>query len=330
MVHQLGLFYTSIVIFFISIISFIYFRKFAKIINLIDHPSNDNIHTRPIVTSGGIVFVTLLSITLILFYIINDNFLQFLPNNYFILWSSIVTLSAISFYDDLKKIHPSIRLVVQISVTMICMSALNLSNFFLPLKLTIFLFVYFWVYLINIINFTDGSDGFLTTNSIVFFLTIIIFQLNSQITISLYLASFILPMLLAFIIFNKPPAKIFMGDTGSVLLGFLIGYISLEFIINGHINLIVSLLAYTILDCTMTLIIKTMKGNYPWARMFDYYFLIPIKNNKKHFRTFYANLIYNFLNLIIIIIQILYDIELLCIASIGMSLILIRYYKNTK
>jgi phospho-N-acetylmuramoyl-pentapeptide-transferase len=196
--------------------------------------------------------------------------------------------------------------------------------------LTIFLFVYFWVYLINIINFTDGSDGFLTTNSIIFFLTIIIFQLNSQITISFYFASFILPMLLAFFIFNKPPAKIFMGDTGSVLLGFLIGYIALESIINGHINLIVSLLAYTILDCTLTLIIKTMKGNYPWARMFDYYFLIPIKKDKKHFRTFYANLIYNFLNLIIIIIQILYDIELLCIVSIGMSLILIRYYRNTK
>jgi UDP-N-acetylmuramyl pentapeptide phosphotransferase/UDP-N-acetylglucosamine-1-phosphate transferase len=138
MVHQLGLFYTSIVIFFISIISFIYFRKFAKIINLIDHPSNSNIHTRPIVTSGGIVFVTLLSITLILFYIINDNFVQFLPNNYFILLSSIVTLSVISFYDDLKKLHPSIRLIVQISITMICMSTLNLSNFFFTFKVDYF------------------------------------------------------------------------------------------------------------------------------------------------------------------------------------------------
>ena len=72
-------------------------------------------------------------------------------------------------------------------------------------------------------------------------------------------------------------------------------------------------MAYSLIDCTTTLIKKTIKGNYPWARMFDYYFLIPIKNTHNHQKVFIANSIYNFINLIIVVIQIIYGYEILCI-----------------
>ena len=119
-----------------------------------------------------------------------------------------------------------------------------------------------------------------------------------------------------------------MGDSGSIFLGFFIGYISFETILNGYYSIIISLLAYSLIDCTTTLIKKTIKGNYPWARMFDYYFLIPIKNTHNHQKVFIANSIYNFINLIIVVIQIIYGYEILCIMSIFLSILLIKYYKG--
>ena len=81
-----------------------------------------------------------------------------------------------------------------------------------------------------------------------------------------------IPVLLAYLFFNKPNAKIFMGDAGSIFIGFLIGFISIQTIILGRFDIVVSLLAYAYIDCTLTIIKKVFKKQYPWARLFDYFF----------------------------------------------------------
>lgn len=315
-------------LFLVSIASLIKFKQIAYQLSLIDKPNDTNMHKKPIPTGSGIIFLILFFFSVIIFFFFDNLFLEKLPKNYLLLFAGLIILSAISFYDDLKSIHPIFRLFVQVTLVMLCTSSLYLNNFFLPLKLTLFLSIYIWVYLINIINFTDGSDGFLATNSIFYFISIIYLQLTNEITISFYFSLFILPLLIAYLIFNKPPASIFMGDTGSVFIGFLIGYVSLENILNGHFNIIVSLLAYTFLDCTITLTKKVFKGYYPWARLFDYYFLIPLKNKKSHFKVFLPNLIFNIINLILIFVQIIYDLKYPCILSILFSFLLILYYKK--
>lgn len=312
----------------ISIFLFNNFKKVAFKINLIDKPSTENVHLNSVPTGSGIIFLFLFYFSVTIFFLYDEFFFNQLPKNYIVLFLSILILSLVSFFDDLKSIHPFFRLFVQLTLTMFCTSSLYLSNFFLPLKLTIFLCIYFWVYLINIINFTDGSDGFLATNSIFFFLVIIILQLQTEISISFYFSLFILPALIGYIFFNKPSAKIFMGDTGSVFIGFIVGYISLENIIDGNYNIIISILAYPFLDCTTTLIKKVYDGYYPWARRFDYFFLRPLKNKKEHLKVFMPNMVYNLINFLIVIIQIFYDIELLCILSIIMSFGLMYYYRN--
>lgn len=318
----------SFILFVFSIICFFNYKKIAEKINIIDHPNELNVHNSSIPTGSGIIFVFLFLISFFLFLIFEESFYNLLPKNYFVLIASIFILSFVSFYDDMKSVHPIFRLFVQVTLVMFCTSTLYLSNFILPLKLTLFCFIYFWVYLINIINFTDGSDGFLATNSMFFYLGIITLQIFNNITISFYFALIVFPILAAFFIFNKPPAKLFMGDSGSTFLGFVAGYIALESIINGHLNVIISLLAYPILDCTITLAKKVINGHYPWARLFDYYFLIPLKNQKNHFKVFLPNLIFNLINFFLVIIQIYFNLKFLCIGSILISLILIMYYKK--
>ena len=93
-----------------------------------------------------------------------------------------------------------------------------------------FVFTIFWVItLMNSINFIDNMDGFAAINCsfICLATTILSFVFNQN-----YLAdiSFVLfASIFGFILFNYPPAKIYMGDSGSLFIGFVFGFISILF-----------------------------------------------------------------------------------------------------
>jgi UDP-GlcNAc:undecaprenyl-phosphate GlcNAc-1-phosphate transferase len=299
-------------------------RKFK----LIDIPDNLSIHKTTIPTGAGIIFF--LIFLLFCQILISTQIVKIdIPKNYHIFLASLTILTLISFYDDLKEIHPVIRLFFQITIIFFCTSLFNFEKIDLPLKLIIFLVIYFWVYLINIINFTDGIDGFLSLNALNFFICVLLFYHTESQENFVYLISLIcIPILIGYLIFNKPPAKLFMGDAGSIFIGFLIGYISINIIIINRLDIIISLLSYTFTDCTLTIIKKTFKGQSPWARLFDYYFLVPVKNNQSHKKVFNANLIYNLAIFCIVLLQIIFDLKLLCVLSFFLSLILIYYFSS--
>ena len=99
-----------------------------------------------------------------------------------------------------------------------------------------------------------------------------------------FLAYVLLPLLLSFYIFNFPPAKIFLGDVGSIPLGYIIGYLMIYMLSINEFFIFFTMFLYPILDVGFNLIRKTINCIYPWSRSFDYYFLIPvIKGKKKHF-----------------------------------------------
>lgn len=105
----------------------------------------------------------------------------------------------------------------------------NILNFILDNNLNI-AFTIFWILLIiNSINFTDNMDGFASINTsfICLALGIISFLSNQN-----YLADISLVLLFSisgFFILNFPPAKIYMGDSGSLFIGFVLGFISILF-----------------------------------------------------------------------------------------------------
>ena len=92
-----------------------------------------------------------------------------------------------------------------------------------------FLIIYFWVYTINIINFTDGVDGFLGVNALTFFTSIFLyFEFINNKGFIYYTSLIMIPLLLAYLCFNKPHAKVFMGDTGSLALGGIIAVFAIS------------------------------------------------------------------------------------------------------
>jgi len=325
-------YYYFFLIFIFSTLSFKLFIYIAKNKNFTDKPENISSHTITTPTSGGLVmFLIFLPAVLYFVYFLNFNN-EYLPNKLYLFFICLTVFSIFSFYDDVKDIHPIYRLIIQFFLILLSSPLFNLNEFPFEnmIKLNLILYLYFYIYFLNIINFTDGTDGFLSVNSISFFIGIIILSIFENNFHFIELISFIiLPILFSFLIFNKPQAKLFMGDTGSIFLGYLIGFCSIELISNGKWYIVISLISYTFLDCTTTLIKKSLNGHYPWARLFDYYFLKPIKQSKNNHRIVLKyNLIFNILNLMVIFFQVSYDLKYLFIISMILSIMLMYKYSQ--
>lgn len=255
---------------------------------------------------------------------------------YFIAMLSIITI--ISFIDDINRLDPIFRLLIQLICVYSSLTSLDLVSINIPLKISFLLSVIIWVYIINITNFIDGSDGVCCINVLNFFIGILILNYFYNFNFfSVTIAKIIVPILLAFLLFNYPPAKNYMGDAGSIFLGFLVGFSVLEFIIGG-VYFILILYIYPLLDCSITLTKKILKGYWPWKRLGDYYFLIPKKqssyNNseltvvsKKVFYYFVAHFIFN---IFFLILSIYLDIKLLLIFNIIFSFILINIFRSRR
>jgi UDP-GlcNAc:undecaprenyl-phosphate GlcNAc-1-phosphate transferase len=316
-------------IFTLCFILFFLYIKISSKLKIIDIPNNLNVHKNKIPTGAGIIFLLNFYFFLIIykFYIPLDFFL--LQKNLLVLIISVTSLCLISFYDDIYEVHPIIRLFFQVILIFFCTSLFHLELLPLPTKISMFLIIYFWVYTINIINFTDGVDGFLGVNALTFFTSIFFyFEFINNKGFIYYTSLIMIPLLVAYLCFNKPHAKVFMGDTGSVFIGFLIGFISIQTVMLGGFEVIIPLLAYTYIDCTLTLVNKILKKQYPWARLFDYYFLIPIKNKFSHKKVFVANCIYNLCIITLVLLQINLNIKYLYLLSVVLAILLLLYFRS--
>ena len=326
------MFYFISILILSSTFLFYLYLVIAQKYKIIDKPNEIIVNQKHTSTAAGIVFLLVFFLSGVVLYLIDPTLNNYiLPNKYYILFSSFFIIGFFSFYDDIKPVNPIIKLFVQMIICYASLTSLNIASFNLPLKLTIIIFLIIWVYIINISNFVDGSDGFLAIIALQFFLCIFIYLTKYNLTSNFsYFSSIIfITILISFLFFNRPIAKLYMGDVGSISIGFIIGYMALEMILLKQYTVILSSLAYPLTDCTLTLIKKMKNGHLPWARLFDYYFLIPIKNNSLNkFKLFKLNIFCNLLIFLITVIQIIFDFNYFFVMSFLISLIFINKYKN--
>ena len=300
----------------------------AKKIGFIDKSKKFN---NPItITSAGIVIYLNFFIIFLLNFIFENTLINNLPNNYLLTFGALTILVTISTIDDVRSIDPKIRLFFQLICIYFSLSSVPIYQFGFPLKLVIIVFVFVWIYLLNITNFTDGSDGFLTINTIFVFVNFIfldyILKLN---TFSKDILVLILPSILVFLYFNKPSAKLYLGDSGSILIGFINGFLFFDLLIINNINLAISLMIYPIMDCSVALVKKTLQGKLPWADTSNYSFLQPtIKKNENKYFVFYLNILFNLLNSICILLQIFYGWYFIFLNFLSTILVMITYERK--
>lgn len=314
-------------IFFISIILFKLYKKFAESKNFIDTPDELSSHVLKTPTGSGIIFSVLLLVFFLIFEYLNINSkINFdIPNRYYLLFFSIMFLGVIGFYDDIKNIHYIYRLLIHFLIVMSSLPLFSINPkaiLFLqiPYKVILIFFIFSYVYLINIYNFIDGADGYLATNSIFTFIAFCLSFINNEnLDFNFYLSFIMIPILLGYLIYNKPKAKLFMGDSGSIVIGYLISYIFFILIFEGKWDIALCIIFYPILDVSITIIRKIKNGHNPWDRLFDYFFLRALSaTNFDHYKILVISITYNIFNLIIILLIIIYQIKFL----VGVSFLL--------
>ncbi len=230
--HLLQFIFYFLGIFMLSFFLIPKIRAKALKLNLKDTPDIRSSHTLPVPTFGGIAFY--ISYILILF------FAQYLDSNHvsITLIASISILFFTGLLDDFKNLSPKIKFLCQIIGVALLMfqpdfRILSLHGFMgiyeIPLYVSVGGSMFFLLGLINAFNLIDGIDGLTGITGVIVasFYSYLLYNLGYFFYFSIGLAT--IATLLAFLRFNfSNTRKIFMGDTGSLVIGLVLGVLTLK------------------------------------------------------------------------------------------------------
>jgi len=145
----------------------------------------------------------------------------------------------------------------------------------------------FLVWMINLYNFMDGMDGFAAGMAVIGFGTFAVLGYLASNQLFLALNLIVVSAAAGFLWFNYPPARIFMGDTGSSLLGLLAGGLSIWGAREGVFPFWVALLVFSpfIVDATVTLLRRLGRGERVWQAHKSHYYQRLVQSGWGHKKT---------------------------------------------
>src|SRR5262245_10876905 len=245
-------------------------------------PNARSSHDRPTPQGGGIAVVV---ITLavawgveLLSPSVQDHGQQFL-----IVAVATMFLACVGAVDDLHTLPAALRLSMQFVAVGAMIAAL-------PSELQILPFLAWWVeraclllsgvWLVNLVNFMDGIDWI--TMAEVIPVTGVIALLGLFDVIGLLpaiVAAALFGASLGFAPFNRPVAKLFLGDGGSLPIGLLLGWLLLELAFSGHLAAALILPLYYLADATITLGRRVLKGEPFWQAHRNHFYQRATNNN---------------------------------------------------
>ena len=249
---------------------------------ILSHPNERSSHATPTPLGGGIalIFVILPAWSVIALGV---------PGQTFIIWlvlGAALLLAGVSWADDLGGISRSIRFAAHIAAVSLVLSALPRDAFvfqgILPLALDRLAAGILWVWFINLFNFMDGIDGIAgaETAAIGFglFLIAAVAGGEAQSLFGLTLAA----TALGFLWWNWHPAQVFLGDVGSVPLGYLLGWLLLEAALEGFWAPALILPLYYLADATITVSRRLVAGERIWRAHAQHFYQRAVRRGLSH------------------------------------------------
>ncbi|AHC73872.1 glycosyl transferase, family 4 [Candidatus Endolissoclinum faulkneri L5] len=229
----------------------------------LDYPNNRSSHAIPTPRGGGIAVIATITVTAISWEICFGK----TNGNLSIMLCTTIALSVISFINDLSNLTASLRLIAHGIAVMVGLWSLGGRGAFgayLPQIADLTLSAIAWIWFINLYNFMDGIDGIVAGETA--FLgfgieSLAYLGLAPTSLVSLSVAIF--GTSLGFLMWNWHQAKIFLGDSGSIPLGFMIGYLLIATAKLGGPALVASLILplVFVVDSSLTLLRRVIQGN---------------------------------------------------------------------
>jgi len=252
--------------------------KLAKKVGAIDVPrDNRRVHVSPIPRLGGLaIFLGFIAAVLInLEFLVNKNLVGI------IIGSTIIVMTG--FYDDIKPLSAKKKLVMQIlAAAAVAYSGVLIKGFtnplfflmpdekiYIPFGLLAIPVTIFWIVgVTNAVNLIDGMDGLAAGISVISSVTLMIVAIitadGGSRTLVIGLSACLAGGAIGFLPYNFNPAKIFMGDTGAMFLGFMLSVISIMGAMKGaaSFSIAVPLLAVgvPIFDTLLAMLRRYLNG----------------------------------------------------------------------
>lgn len=247
-------------------------------VGAVDNPNARRINKVPMPSAGGLsIFFSFLVATLILMPLVLKNWEQ----SYFYYILPVVVGAAIivitGFIDDIYELKPRVKMIgiVLAAVLVWYFTEFRFDSFKIPFGgpliqfspiLTFIVTVIWIVGITNAVNFLDGLDGLVSGVAIISLTTMGLisnfFLFKSDIYLTLTI--FVLIMSIAgFFPYNYNPAIIYLGDTGALFIGFMIGVLSLQGLKNATAVAVLSpvlVLGVPIVDTAVAILRRKLSG----------------------------------------------------------------------
>jgi UDP-N-acetylmuramyl pentapeptide phosphotransferase/UDP-N-acetylglucosamine-1-phosphate transferase len=193
-----------------------------------------------------------------------------------------VALAVIGAIDDIRPLPALLRLILQtLAVAAVVMTGADARIVAaVPLPLEQALLLVGGVWLVNLVNFMDGID-WITVAEVVP-ITALVAALGAVGLVPIWVAAVgasLCGAMLGFAPFNKPVAKLFLGDVGSLPIGLLVGWLLLKLAATGALAAALLLPLYYLADATVTLLRRLAAGERVWEAHRRHYYQQAIDRN---------------------------------------------------
>jgi len=253
--------------FFLSLFFTYSITKLSSRMGMIDIPNERSSHIKPIPRGAGVgIFLAYLTV-LILFHV---PFM--IEYKGFILGSLLVFLTGV--YDDNRGVEPKTKFIAIIIATLLIfvidgLKIDTLGSWFgheisLPAWIALPVTLVAVVGFTNAMNLIDGLDGLSGSVAIVIFGAFYYIGLTNHDSFIMTVSILFIAAIIAFLFFNWHPAKIFMGDSGSLILGFTVAVVAIKAISYISITSVLFLTAIPIIDTITVMVRRIQRGLSPF------------------------------------------------------------------
>jgi UDP-N-acetylmuramyl pentapeptide phosphotransferase/UDP-N-acetylglucosamine-1-phosphate transferase len=255
---------------------------------VLDRPNERSSHAIPTPRGGGIAVVAASLAAWLGLVAAGSAPVTLLP-----VIAGAAALALVSWFDDLRGLSPAVRLGAQCAAVALGIAAAMpqgaVFQGWLPAVLDMAAAALLWVWFVNLYNFMDGIDGIAGSETAAIGIGLALFGVTGvwddpaiAASIVAVPAAAIAAAAIGFLVWNWAPARIFLGDVGSVPLGYLLGYLLLAAAARGHWKIALILPLYFLADATITLLRRLLRGERVWLPHREHFYQQAVRRGLGH------------------------------------------------
>lgn len=222
----------------ISLVAVPVVRRLAHAVGLVDRPDAERkLHDKPIALAGGLAIYASVFLAFGLTILIDrwDGIadLGFVQSRWYVLFTAAMAILLVGLADDRFSLRGRQKLLLQFLIVSVLVGSgtmvdkIGLFGYNLPLGMFSIPVSILWLLVaVNALNLIDGADGMATTAGCVICAGLAALSLSQGSILSCIACIAMAGALLGFLVFNKPPASIFLGDAGSMMIGLFVGVLA--------------------------------------------------------------------------------------------------------